>query len=90
MKKLLILSLCALGSVFARSSSDCGCNKPVERVEVIERAPAAACPTVYVSEIPTCQELRLVTVPAQREIYYSCPAPSDAHVTALTAFSTTN
>jgi hypothetical protein len=87
MKKLLILSLCALGSMFAR---DCGCNKPVERVEVIEKAPAAACPTVYVSEIPVCQELRLVNVPAQREIYYSCPTPSDAHNTAVNAFATTN
>ncbi len=87
MKKLLILSLCALGSMFAR---DCGCNRPVERVEVVERAPAAACPTVYVSEIPTCQELRLVTVPAQREIYYSCPAPSDAHNTAVSTFVPNN
>jgi hypothetical protein len=66
MKKLLILSLFAVGSMFARS--------------------ADACPTVYVSEIPTCQELRLVTVPAQREVYYSCPAPSDAHASALSVF----
>ena len=66
MKKLLILSLFAVGSMFAR--------------------PADACPTVYVSEIPTCQELRLVNVPAQREVYYSCPAPSAAHEAALSGF----
>ncbi len=84
MKKLLILSLCALGSMFAR---DCGCNRPVERVEVVERASAAACPTVFVSEIPTCQELRLVTVPAEREILYQCPAPSDAHNLAVATFA---
>lgn len=84
MKKLLILSLFAAGSMFAR---DCGCNRPVERVEVVERAPAAACPTVYVSEIPTCQELRVVTVPAEREILYRCPALSDNHVAALQTFA---
>jgi hypothetical protein len=87
MKKLLILSLFALGSMFAR---DCGCNRPVERVEVVEKAPAAACPTVFVSEIPKCQELRVVTVPAQREVYYSCPTPSQAHIAAVATLSTTN
>jgi hypothetical protein len=83
MKKLLILSLFALGSMFAR---DCGCNRQ-EKVEVVEKAPAAACPTVFVGEIPKCQELRLVTVPAQREVYYSCPTPSQAHIAAVAAHS---
>ena len=77
MKKLLILSLCVLGSMFAR---DCGCNEPVHVVQ------KAACPTVYEAEVPTCQELRLVQVPAQREIYYSCPTPSDAHNTAVSSY----
>jgi hypothetical protein len=87
MKKLLILSLFALGSMFAR---DCGCNRHEERVEVVERSPAAACPTVFVGEIPKCQELRLVTVPAQKEILYSCPNPSPEHIAALKAHAINN
>ncbi len=79
MKKLLILSLCALGSMFAR---DCGCNEPVHHV-----VQKAACPTVYEAEVPTCQELRLVQVPAQKEIYYSCPTPSEAHNTAVSTYA---
>ena len=47
---------------------------------------ADACPTVYVGEIPTCQELRLVNVPAEREVYYKCPAPSAAHDAAVSGF----
>lgn len=77
MKKLLILALVAVGSMSARwRDRDCGsCNTCTTE-----------CATVYEGARPVCKELRLVTVPAQREVYYSCPEPSEAHVRAITGF----
>lgn len=73
MKKLLLLALVAAGSMFAKNCNSC--NRCEDR-----------CETVYEAARPVCKELRLVTVPAQREIYYSCPEPSEAHAKALSGF----
>ena len=74
MKKMLLLALVVSGSMFARmkDSSCTSCQSD--------------CKTVYEAERPVCRELRMVTVPAQREVYYSCPAPTEAHEKAVSGF----
>ncbi len=72
MKKLLLLALVVSGSMFAR-------NKHCSLCET-------ECATTYEAPVPVCQELRLVTVPAEKQIYFSCPTPSCAHNDALAAF----
>ena len=72
MKKLLLLALVVCGSMFARNRSCSLCE--------------TECATTYVAPVPVCQELRVVTVPAEKQIYYSCPTPSCAHNEALGAF----
>lgn len=72
MKKLLLLALVVCGSMVARNRN---CN-------LCE----TECATTYEATVPVCQELRLVTVPAEKQIYYSCPTPSCAHNDALLAF----
>ena len=73
MKKMLLLALVVSGSMFARKDSSCtSCH--------------SVCKTVYEAARPVCKELRLVTVPAQREVYYSCPEPTEAHTKAVSGF----
>ena len=74
MKKMLLLALLVSGSMFARMK-DGGCTSW-----------HSDCKTVYEAARPVCKELRLVTVPAQREVYYSCPAPTEAHEKAVSGF----
>ena len=74
MKKMLLLALLVSGSMFARVR-DGGCTSC-----------NSECKTVYEAARPVCKELRLVTVPAQREVYYSCPAPTVAHEDAVKSF----
>ena len=74
MKKMLLLALVVSGSMFARTR-DGGCTSC-----------HSDCKTVYEAARPVCKELRLVTVPAQREVYYSCPEPTEAHTKAVSGF----
>ena len=74
MKKMLLLALLVSGSMFARVR-DGGCTSC-----------HSECKTVYEAPRPVCKELRLVTVPAQREVYYSCPEPTEAHTKAVSGF----
>jgi hypothetical protein len=73
MKKLLLLALVVCGSMFARNRDCSLCHNE--------------CATTYEAAVPVCQELRLVTVPAEKQIYYSCPTPSCAHTDALNVFN---